>query len=453
MFYMAENGMLGMSGPLFLVLLVQIILFVLLLRRPVWAMAALIVGQLTANNYMIVLGGMPISLRFLWTVLALGIVLPILWRRGGIVLGPGVKRIIVPAVIFFIWAAMADLFNIDMAAALQYLRMNFTSLVILIILPAVVKNEKDVKRLAIAALVICSLSALFAIMQHRDFLPLYELYEGSARDGRASGLTESPVQLGFDLPVVMMPMVALIFFKGVKRNVRKLLVVLLIIMVIGLYFTLTRSGIYSMLPGLVLIVFLLRGKAKRALFFLLVVAALGFLIFVNSSSENRYGQGFGEESSATGRLVLWQAGLNVALDNPIMGIGHDRFEEASLAYASVIAPELMESMGGVQALGLYEAHNDFITVWASFGTVALLVHLWLFFSIFQNFLIAYRHVRTRFLKGFTIGCIGAVAAYIINGATHNVIDTSMLLWILAGLSIATVKLATLKQHEEVKATS
>ena len=79
------NFRLGMTAPLSIVLLAQIVLFLLLLKRPVWAMAALIVGQLTACNYMTTLpGGMVISIRFLWTILALFLLVPIIRSKGGI---------------------------------------------------------------------------------------------------------------------------------------------------------------------------------------------------------------------------------------------------------------------------------------------------------------------------------------------------------------------------------
>ena len=196
-------------------------------------------------------------------------------------------------------------------------------------------------------------------------------------------------------------------------------------------------------------VLLMKGKPKKEFFLAMLILGVAFLGFAEMTA-NRYSKGFEEEKSAAGRLVLWEAGLLIALDNPISGIGSKRFEEASVAYASAISSESMKRFDVGRGLGTTEAHNDFLRVWSSYGTVALLALLWLFVGVFRNFLDAYRHSRTRFLKGFAVGCFGAVAAYIVNAATHNVMDTSQLMWILGGLSIATTKLALPNQPRTVE---
>jgi len=456
------NSVVGFPVTLSAVLATQLVLFVLLLQRPVWAIAALIIGQLTTNNFMVPLGGVQIAIRFLWTILALLILVPMLYREGGIKLGNRARRIIFPAIIFFCWIIITGAMNTGLANVLKDLRYICTWLIILILLPAVVKNEQDIKRLALVALITCSVSAVFALQQHYQFLdlsflglPTYELYgtyDASDSYYRVSGLSESSVQLGFNLPVILLPMAAIFFGKGLSSKNRKLILLLIIVMSAALYFTYTRSGIYSLAPGLLLIVFLMRGKAKKVAFLVLLILGIAFLIFTQMSG-NRYSQGFGEEGSATARLVFWQAGVNIAVDNPVIGIGSHRFEEASLAYASAVDPDLIHhETGAGRALGRYEAHNDFITIWASYGILALLAFLWLIWGIFRNFLDTYHNTRSYFLKGLALGCFGAVAAYIVNAFTHNVLDTSMLIWILGGLSIATAKVALSRPLSKAKRT-
>jgi O-antigen ligase len=456
------NSTVGFPVTLSAVLATQLVLFVLLMQRPVWAIAALIIGQLTTNNLMVPLGGTLISLRFLWTILALVLLVPILYKKGGVKLGSRARRIIIPAIIFSGWIIVTGFMNTDLSRVFQDLRMIITWLVILVLMPAVVKNERDVKRLALVALITCSVSAVFALQQHYQFLdlsflglPKYELYGVyDPRDSyyRVSGLSESAVQLGFNLPVILLPMAAIFFGKGLSSRNRKLLLLLIIVISAALYFTYTRSGIYSLAPGLLLIVFLMKGKAKKGVFLTLLIVGIAFLIFTQMTGS-RYSKGFGEEGSATGRLVLWQAGVNIAIDNPVIGIGSYRFEEASLAYASAVDPDLMHhETGAGRALGQYEAHNDFITIWASYGTVALLAFLWLILGIFRNFLDAYRNSRSYFLKRLALGCSGAVAAYIVSAFTHNVLGTSMLIWLLGGLSIATTKIALSRPLSKEKRT-
>ena len=442
---------LGLSWPLSLSFAVQIVLFILLFHRPIWAMAALIVGQLTTASSLLPILGTQISLRFLWTILALLPLVLILRKREGIKLGGGARRIIIPAAIFFGIATISNYVNTDLSLTVKYLRMIATWLVILFLLPASVKNERDLKRLALVALITCSASAIVAVMQHYSFrgLPVFELTPGAFWGGRTSGLTESPVYLAFDLPLVILPIVAMYFLRGVGPRERKFLSFLALVMTAALFFTYTRSGMYSLVPGLLAMGLMMKGKAKMRILLVMLILAASFL-FYNEVRQNRYTQDYTEDKSAAGRLMLGQAGLNIALDSPLLGIGRDKFKEVSFEYASTINPAFMKTQGVGKELGRQSPHNDFIMVWASFGTVALLAYLWLFVGIFRNFLDAYRHSQTRFLKGFSIGCFGAVAAYIVNAATHNVMESVVLMWILGSLSIATVKMSLCKRFDKVK---
>jgi O-antigen ligase len=447
----------GLRFPptLSLVLAFQIVFFFLLFQRPVWALASLIIGQLTTNNFMIPVGGGLVSVRLIWTILALVLLVPVLVKKGGTEFGSRARRIIVPAIIFFFVATISNVANTESSYTLQYLRMIVNWATLLILLPAVVTNEKDLKWLALVVLITGSVSAVFALIQSRGgFLgvpahALYGIYDASESYYRVSGLSESAVQLGFNLPVIMLPMLAFFFLKGVNWRFRKLIIVLVTIMLVALYYTYTRTGIYALAPGLLVMGILMKGKPKKSLLLVLVLVFAAFLIFVNTQG-NRYSQWFGEEGSANGRLVLWQTGIKVAVENPILGIGGNNFREASLAYASIINPNLMKLEGTDDVLGVYQPHNDFISAWASYGTMALLAYLWMFISIFRNFLEAYRNSSTRFLKVLSLGCIGSMVAYIVNAATHNLMETSALIWIFAGLSIAVTKLMLSKRPSEAK---
>jgi putative inorganic carbon (HCO3(-)) transporter len=438
----------GWSGPLSFALAVQIVLFILLFQRPVLAMGALIVGQFTASSFMIDLPiGEQISVRFIWTILAIVLLIPIVNNREGMKLGSGAKWVIIPAIIFFVIAAISNSVNTDISNTLKYFRLNATALAILILLPAVVEKKQDLKLLGIVTLGVGSISAIVAIMQHystRWSLPVYTLSDGIYRSGRAVGLAESPVHLAYDLPIIILPTLGVFLFKGVSPKSQKILAVLILAMGLGLYFTYTRSGIYALAAGVFILVLFSQIKFKKELVLITILLITGFLLWTEINAS-RYSQWFTNDQSGASRLVLWQSGVNVALDYPVLGIGYDEFLGISPEYLPTVNPTYAETQGAGGVLGAQEPHNDFIRVWLSFGTAALLVFLWLFFGMFRNFLVAYRQSSDLFIKGLSIGCIGAVAAYVVNACIHNVMDSVFLMWILGGLSIALVKLAGTSQ--------
>ena len=440
--YWLGTTILGLNGLFCLVLLAQTVLFFLLFQRPVWAMASLIVGQLTVSSFQFSLFGLPMSLRLFWTILALIFLLPVLASRRQTHLGRRSWHVIIPAIIFFLLATISNLVNTDFYTSLRYLREPATALVILCLLPAAVENERDLKILSLVALFTCSASAIVALIQ--VYAPsawaTFNLYEG-IEGLRVTGLSSGPFYLGFMFPVVLVPIIAIIFLKGVNSSARILLILLFVLIAMGLYYSYTRIGIYSLIPAILVMIFFMKGRPKKQL---LLFSSIIFAVFfvVVFSLGNRYTQGFASESSAAGRLVLWQAGLNIASDNPVLGIGVGRFIEVAPEYASTISTSTLYNQGAEGVLGAYQAHDDFLTIWSSFGIIALVVYLWLLAAIFSNFIIAYRNSKVRFFKGFTLGCIGALVALIVYSAVQNLLDSSMLIWVFGGLSIATTKIAS-----------
>jgi O-antigen ligase len=437
------EGMFTLPFPLALVLATQIVLFLMLFSRPVWAMASLLVGQFTASTFMFSFTSETyISVRFLWTILAILILIPVLRMKGGIKLGSRARSVIVPAVIFYILATVANIVNLDTTYIFQYLRTGLTALIIVILMPAVIKNEKDLRLLAIVVLIICTISAVAAVMQHYQHLGLPVLTLTGSTDmiirGRTPGLAEGPVHLAYELPVALLPIMALVLIKGVGPRARIFLPVLALIMLAGLYFSYTRSGIISLVPAILAMVFLMTGKMRKELLIIFMSIAVVFLIYINITN-NRYSQGFTEESSAAGRLILWQAGAMIALDHPVFGIGAGRFVQYSeLYYQEVTTTDVV---GAEAVLGIEEAHNDFIRVWVSFGTLALLAYLWVFWATFRSFFYSCRRGNSRFIKGMAIGGFAALIAYIVNAFTHNLMESVPILWILAGFAVTLAKLA------------
>jgi O-antigen ligase len=171
--------------------------------------------------------------------------------------------------------------------------------------------------------------------------------------------------------------------------------------------------------------------------------AAAVFLYYSDYQGSRYTLGPGSEDSAAARPVLWSAGLNIAMHHPFLGVGHDSFLELSPEYASSSpAPTGGEGEGSV--LGVYTPHNDFLNIWLSFGAVALFFYLAIIVLSVKNFVEAYFQTSDSFLKGVALGGMGAVIAFETNSFFHNFFDSTLTLWLLAGLSLAVVKLVHLK---------
>ncbi|MFA5309039.1 MAG: O-antigen ligase family protein [Dehalococcoidales bacterium] len=433
-----------------LILGAQLTLLSLVIYRRVFLVAALLVGQLTVSNYMIYVAGTPISVRFLWTIIAVVFLFFIHFRERKTILGKRGWKVLTPALLLVVCAIISNLINTNMDYTLQYLRTAATSLVIILLIPAVIEEERDVKILGLTALITCSISAVFAILQHFHIglLPISLTIFGSNNFAgtRAIGLNDSPVDLSFTLPLILLPAIALFFFKGINDRYRVLLVLAIVAMAAAEYFSYTRSGMYAMGAGLIALPLFMKSKMRTQIFLAALVLIAGFIIYTDMKN-NRYTGGVTNESSAAGRLVLWQAGAKIAMSSPVLGIGGQAFKEAAQEYISSVSynPSVVQAE---EVLGVEQPHNDFLRTWVSYGTVALIALVWLLIMIFRNFLISYRFLTTRLGKGIALGCFAAFVAYAVNAFTHNVIDEVALIWMFAGLSIALCKIAANQKKQK-----
>ncbi len=416
----------GDAAPL--VFLAVAVLFIIGLREPVWAVAALLVSQLSIPGYYIG----PISLRLLLLLLT-GI---LIWRahiQGKIQLGKKAKRIIIPIILLIAIVAISNLFNSSIDFVYKELRYLLAGLLIVIFLPAVIKNVRDLKLLCGVAITAVTISVIAA------------LYQSVAHSGRVRGISESSLQLSYILSMVFLVILAILIVEGIKKENRRLLLPA-VLMLPALYLTYTRSALFALFFGLVALFLFLKTRIRGEI---IMLAILGVTIYLSASGFiDNFSFGArseeNQEASSVTRKILWQTGLAIAMDNPVLGIGGAQYKELSLEYTSAIDPSLLEDRYWTyQTLGLgeFQIHNDFLRMWVYYGTIALVVFLWIFLVIMRNCIESFRTSKRKFIKGLSVGLAAGLISYSINAFYHNVLADFSLLWLIAGFSLATIKLA------------
>jgi O-antigen ligase len=430
---------LGPVAPLQIALFIVGVLFLFGLKKPVFAMAAFLVSLLTVNNYIVAAPfGIEISFRVL-LVLLTAVVVWLAFGLRGLELGPSAKRVIAVALVFVGISVIANLINTGWDWAFKDLRQTGTGLLIIILLPAVTKNLRDLKTLCGLALVVMAASAAVAVMQHYNILGMNArtLVSGYTNpDNRIPGMAEDPLDLAFVLAPALPVALYVYLNKGVRGNIRWLIMAAAILMVLAMYFTYTRSAVIAVALGVaVLFPFLAKHLRVKVLLALLVVAFL--VVLVGQAHQTRLVSS--EDVSAQSRIVLRQAGYDIIRDHPIWGIGAYKFPEVSVQYASRLDPNVMQIIG--KDLGLLQPHNDFVYVGACYGIPALLAYLLILALVFITLLDSYRSTGRRFIKGLSAGLIGALVAYLVNAYYHNCFISMPLFWVLIGFSLAVAKLA------------
>jgi O-antigen ligase len=218
----------------------------------------------------------------------------------------------------------------------------------------------------------------------------------------------------------------------------------------ALYFTYTRSALIAVGLGLVSLFLFMRTRIRGEAILIMMLIISGILVISPLGGQYIAGRPVSQqEDSTVSRQILWQAGLSIALDHPIIGIGSDKFMEVSKQYQSSVDPLLIayekREYWGYTTLGNVPPHNDFLNMWVSYGTFALLVFITLFVIFLRNLLGAFQISRDGFLKGLAVGLAAALVAYGVNAFYHNVVAAISLFWIMGGFSLAISKLVIKKE--------
>lgn len=435
---------------------VELIFLAMAIRNPIWVLGAIFVSELTIKNYFLNLGGTEISTRLFITMASALIVFPKVAHDRDF--GPRAKPILVAAAGFLLLTTLANMASSDFAYVSQFFRYIVCGIVALFLIPLLVKSRESLLQVLLVAFVLGTASGIAAVAQHYAHAgaPMIAIAPNSlvkesfeSWGDRALGLTESPVYVANDLLLILFPVLGVVLTRALGQRGLQLAAITALILALALYFSQTRSWIYAAVPAIVVMAFFLNGKMARDVFIALIIAG-GAFFFWTERAGNRYSLSYSEDDSASTRPVLWTASVNIAIDHPVLGVGHDAFLELSPEYANRVDRDLLETQGAGEALGKFTPHNDPLNVWLSFGTFAFILYLAIIWFTAGNFIYATKQFPDTLLSGISLGCLGALIATQVNAFFHNYFDSSMSLWLLAGFSIAMATLAARMRDERAE---
>ena len=124
-----------------------------------------------------------------------------------------------------------------------------------------------------------------------------------------------------------------------------------------------------------------------------------------------------EEGSAAGRLRAWRVATNMAVDNPILGVGFGQFVANWLRYCEDPTPQ--EKAGRAVIV----AHSSYFQIWAECGTPALLMYLSMillsFLSIWRVRKMAARRYFSSWILSYATMFEASLAAFVVGSAFLN----------------------------------
>jgi hypothetical protein len=365
-------------------------------------------------------------------------------------------RVVLPALAFVVIATTFDLPREPPDEVTRYLRYQVTQLAALFLVACLVRRARDARIVLGVGCAVVVASALLAIWQYQD--PLGAVYSGPGGDPlnplarinplnttlRAVGLTGTPIQLAGATGTVVPVMVGIVLCGGIRSTWGRWAVwAAIIVLGLATYLTFTRAAMLAVAGGVAAIAVFLPLDRRVLVWGAIGGAGLLYLLLEGTGViGERYYQGVSDNDSAASHLALFEVGSAIALDNPLTGIGHSQFQDVATGYTAVITADARTPGGGVGTVGTDPPHDDFLLVSVSWGAPALIAYVAIFVGTLANCAFAAARARNVFVRATAIGTVGGLIGYGVSSALHNYLDSSLLLWMMAGLSIALAGLAT-----------
>ena len=205
---------------------------------------------------------------------------------------------------------------------------------------------------------------------------------------------------------------------------------LLFLMLMGLVNTGSRNGVLTFFVSMAVYTLILKRAKLMGMLpiitLVITMVAIGGLAFVASPPSlreeifERFDPSKAEdiEDYSSGRLWIWQRGMEFFLESPILGHGQNSFVELSRLrnFSKVFAP-----------------HNDYLRCLVEFGIVGLIIFLLIFYKIFQNMWRSLNITTSPWEKLLYISYISGFCGYLTGMFFTNMSATSDLFWIYTAI--------------------
>ena len=297
-----------------------------------------------------------------------------------------------------------------------------------------VKDRLTIRNLVIIMIVVSTIVGLMAIY---DYLEVGEASLESSRIGGIAGHSNSLA--AFFNYYMFLPFG--FFLMNKSKYKYWLLLIPFLIQFRGIMVTFSRGGYIAFAFGLYAISFF-RSKVLFGLLLIATALALFNPILLPTGIRYRMSQTivkptsyaqavsqekFPEESldgSSRSRLEIWKGALKMIKEQPFFGIGYGLFFPLIRYYW----------VGGFSI----DAHNTYLIIAAEMGIPALILFLWVIFTVIWHTYQLYRTTKDPYSKSVALGFLGGLFGLLMSNMFGSRLDSqevSSYFWILAALIV------------------
>ncbi|MBI5748100.1 MAG: O-antigen ligase family protein [Nitrospinae bacterium] len=253
-----------------------------------------------------------------------------------------------------------------------------------------IKDEKQVRRLLISALISGTVTSIYCLVQYFGLDPITHTVnpaQPNIGSYRTTGFLDNPdIVSGY---LIVFPTVALsMFLISTKLALRIFFFSALFLITAIIIMIHSITPIFGLFAAfLVFMVFVkphlpsLPSKAKIGLAVILVLfVGAGFITGKFGSIFNSLSFHYKRfQNLSSDRLLMWRTAGEMIKDKPIAGIGVGMYKVKFFEYRDKVLDK-------IPYFGVYEkaeqSHNEYLQLWAEMGTIGIIAILWLIINYF-----------------------------------------------------------------------
>jgi O-antigen ligase len=298
-----------------------------------------------------------------------------------------------------------------------------------------INNEKDIKFILIVIVGTSTIVAFSSLMQSlfNPDLVITNYLNQSNKIIRESGNEVDPniFASNFIMPVMLL---CTTIMKSKNRLLQSMCLLSLLLILLVVLSTYSRSVWVSMVVGILYIIF----KFKRVdiIIYALIIVALGILlipelrVFFSTVLERIQNIFAGtEDDSSNIRLMLGIGAIKMFFDSYFMGVGFQGFSTYFQNYYTI-----------QQTIGVYEPHNILYTILAEIGILGFIVFLYLLYKIVHTAYSCSKVNDSRLIHVASHSLLASSISYLVFYQFYGGLTNSFI-YILIGLIFATKKVS------------
>jgi O-antigen ligase len=350
--------------------------------------------------------------------------------------------------LFLLWVTLSAIWAEQPGSSFLAVQRFVLNAALFLVVFTAIQSRKHVRAL-VGALIIGAVIAGFYGIAVQPSAASYAAGPTSASGlNRLAGTIGDPNQLASVLVVGFTLSIA--FAAGSRRSsaIRLACAAGATIALVGIFFTVSRGGLFALGAAMVATVLVARGRRLEATMLALLVAvtAIGYFSVLVPAAGDRILNADG----GSGRTDIWKVGWRMVESQPVTGVGAGNFPNASIHYLLVEPGAIQRDEYVVDQP--HVAHNIYLGFLAELGIVGLCLFLAIAGGSLQTAALAARNFARsgdRELELVARGVIVAILALL--AADFFLSDQySKLLWLL--LALGPALLAVSRRTEEQPAT-